>query len=170
MTARTPTVIEITILFKYDWRQLSRESSFRILNAIGRQALKAKQTDKAASYITVSRETASELVQRLRSQLDDLTFIENVWAQVVGRDATGLHGAMDPFQTFVAKAWAEVDRQMEILVKATPRQAQHVERARPPDARIEDRVEKFDDAALIDMTARNRWQRKKSRRPYDPER
>jgi hypothetical protein len=107
MASRNFTVLELTIKLKYDWENLSRNDLSKIAKATNRWMKRAKYGGKIVGMLVVTNETAKELLDRIRSELDNISVIEDFWCQTAGSDGVGKFGNMCPFQTALSVAWEE---------------------------------------------------------------
>lgn len=107
MARQNFTVLELTIKLKYDWENLSRNDLGRIASATNRWMKRAKYGGKVIGMLVVTDETAQDLLDRIRPELDNISVIEDFWCQTAGSDGVGRFGGMCPFHTAIGAAWEE---------------------------------------------------------------
>jgi hypothetical protein len=149
-------VVELTLLFKFPWKDLDRGRLIDIDRQVQRHIQRGKHTPYSFSMLVVTDESPAELVKRVRPGFEAVGVIEDFWAQIVGLDATGPTGDFDPFTFRVKKAWVEANDRNK---------PKHLQERRPRDTRVENGVQKLDRGATLEMGFRSRGERKPTSDP-----
>ncbi|MGV0910328.1 hypothetical protein [Martelella sp. FOR1707] len=110
MASRNFTVLEFTVKLKYDWENLSRNDLARIAKVANRWMKRAKYGGKIIGMLVVTDETAQQFLDRIRSELDNISVVDDFWCQTAGSDGVGKFGVICPFQTAIAAAWEEAGK------------------------------------------------------------
>ena len=119
-------VIELTLVFKFPWKEIARGRIIDMHRVIARKIEPGKHSSHMFSMLIVSDETAFDLMKRVRDPIMDIGAVEDLWAQAIGADATGSVPAFDPYAFNVLQACnTALDRN----------KPQHLRQRRPHDSR-----------------------------------
>lgn len=144
-------VIEVSLVFKFPWKEVSRSRMIDMHRAIARKTIPGKESTHMTSMLIISDETAAQLMDRIRDRTMEVCPIESMWAQEIGADATGYVPAFDPFAA-------------RVLIACTTalnwNEAKNLGKRRPHDSRVKDRVKKLDRGAEFEVDFRLPGERK----------
>lgn len=144
-------VIEVTLVFKYPWKEVARGRMIEMHRAIARKITPGKESTHMVSLLINTEETAAQLMKRIRDRTMETCPIESMWAQDIGADATGFEPAFDPFAFRVLAACNEaLDRN----------EAKNLRQRRTRDGRVKDRVQKLNGGAEFNVSFRLPGERK----------
>lgn len=145
------TVLELTLKLKTDWEYLDRRDFARVVRATKRRYKTAKYGGKVVGLLVITDETATQLMERLRPVLEEITLVEDFWCQTAGRDAVGRHGNFCPFQSAIKAAWEEV---------ANRTKAENVPKRRTRNIWLDNGIDYLNRKAAVKSALRPRGERK----------
>lgn len=144
-------VVEVTLVFKFEWKEVARNRIIEMHRAIARKIEPGKESRHMFSMLVITDETATQLMARVRDRVMEVCPIEGMWAQEIGADATGHVPGFDPFAGRVLIACTTaLDRN----------NAKNLRERRPHDSRVKNRVQKLDRGAQFEVGFRLPGERK----------
>lgn len=144
-------VIELTLVFKFPYKEIARGRIIDMHRVIARKIEPGKHSSHMFSMLIVTDETAAALMKRVRDAIMGSGAVEEMWAQAIGADATGSVPAFDPFAFNVLVA----------CDTATDRnKPKNLRERRPHDSRVKDRVQQLNRGAEFEVGFRLPGERK----------
>ena len=100
-------LLRVEFKFELEDRQ-SRAAIGQIITALKRPAKAAMHCKRSFALVVTSGESSTELLNRMRPTLEDISAVDNYWCHLAPRGVTARHGNLDPLANRVREAWEEL--------------------------------------------------------------